>query len=112
MAKKLAWNEKAQQYCREIGKRPNGTAYRAYLTDNERAAVANVVRVEGLWQGVKDRWADLHAMGMADTEFPVWDDLTLQLADAVCRGLFFIDLDPPDDVKDDEDLATWIGELR
>ncbi len=112
MAKKLAWNEKAQQYYREIGKRPNGTPYRAYLTDNERAAIANVVRVEGLWQGVKDRWADLHAMGMADTEAPVWDDVTLQLADAVRRGLFFIDLDPPDDVKDAEDLATWIAELR
>ncbi len=109
----LAWIESAQQFCREIGKLPNsGRPHRFYLTDNERAARANVVRLEGVWQGVKDRWNDLHTDGMTDTVMPLWDDTTIQIGTAVGKGLFFIDLDPPDDVKDDDDLATWIADLR
>ena len=45
--------------------RPNGKPHRFYLTDNERAARANVVRLEGVWQGVKDRWNNHHADDMA-----------------------------------------------
>jgi hypothetical protein len=71
-----------------------------------------VVLLERLWQGVKDRWADHHAMGMADTEMPVWDEVTLQLAKAVGRGQFTINLDPPTDVKDGFDVAVWLAELR
>jgi hypothetical protein len=108
----LAWNEKAQQFYREIGKCPNGKPHRFYLTDDERAARANVVRLEGVWQGVKDRWNNHHADDLADTVMPLWDDTTIQIGAAVGKGLFFIDLDPPDDVKDDDDLATWIAELR
>lgn len=109
----LSWNDKAQQYQRELGKRPsNGRPHRFYLTDDERAARANVVRLEGVWQGVEDRWNELNAVGMADTATPVWDDTTLKIGTAVGKGLFFLDLDPPDDVKDDEDLATWIADLR
>jgi len=109
----LSWNEKAQQFQREIGKRPNnGRPHRFYLTADERAAVANVVRLEGVWQGVEDRWNDLNAEGMADTATPVWDETTLQIGTAVGKGLFYIDLDPPDEVKDDDDLATWIADLR
>jgi len=41
----LAWNERAQQYQREIGKLPtSGKPHRFYLTDDERVARANVVR--------------------------------------------------------------------
>ncbi len=113
MAKKiLAWSNSANQFYREIGERLEGKPPRIYLSDDERMARANVVRLEGLWQGVEDRWSNLHAMGMADTDRPVWDDVTIQLAKAVGRGQFFIDLDPPDDVKDDDDLATWIADLR
>ena len=51
-------------------------------------------------------------MGMADTEMPVWDEVTLQLAKAVGRGHFTINLDPPTDVKDGFDVAVWLAELR
>ena len=109
----LAWNERAQQYQREIGKLPtSGKPHRFYLTDDERVARANVVRLEGFWQGVKDRWNELNASDLADTATPVWDDTTLKIGTAVGKGLFFLDLDPPDDIKDDDDLATWIADLR
>lgn len=108
----LAWSESAQQHYREIGKRPNGKAYRVYLTADERAATANVVRLEGVWEGVEDRWNDLNAEGMADTPMPVWDDTTLQIAKAVGKGLFKVVIQPPSDRKDDSDLAAFIAELR
>ena len=108
----LAWSESAQQYYREIGKRPNGKPPRIYLTDNERAAQANVGRLEGVWQGVEDRWNDLHAEGMADTLFPTWDETTHLIAKAVGKGLFKVTIQPPSDVKDDFDLAVWIADLR
>ena len=113
MAKKiLAWSNSANQFYREIGERIGAKPPRIYLGTNERTASANVVRLEGLWQGVESRWADLHASGMADTEMPVWDEVTLQLAKAVGRGLFTITFDPPDDVKDGYDLAVWLADLR
>jgi integrase len=108
----LAWSDHAQQYFREIGKRLKGKPPRIYLTDNERAAQANVVRLEGVWQGVEDRWNDLHANGMADTPFPVWDETTHLIAKAVGKGLFKVVIQPPSDVKDGFDLAVWIADLR
>src|SRR3954453_14477830 len=78
----LAWNEKAQQFYREIGKCPNGKPHRFYLTDDERAARAKVVRLEGGWQGVKDRWNNHHADDLADTVMPLWDDTTIQIGTA------------------------------
>ncbi len=108
----LAWSESAQQFYREIGKRQNGKPPRIYLTHNERAAGANVVRLEGVWQGVEDRWNDLHADGMADTPFPAWDETTLLIAKAVGKGLFKVVIQPPSDVKDGFDLAVLIADLR
>jgi len=113
MAKQiLAWSESAQQFYREIGKRPNGKPPRIYLTDTERAARANVVRVEGVWQGVEDRWNDLQAVGMAETPFPAWDDTSLKIAKAVGKGLFKVVIEPPSDVRDGFDLAVWMADLR
>jgi len=108
----LAWSKSASQYYREIGDRIEGKPPRIYLGSEERAARANVVRLEGIWEGVEARWTDLNADGLADTEMPVWDDMTLQIAKAVGRGLFKIAIEPPDDVKDDDDLATWIADLH
>lgn len=113
MGKKiLAWSKSANQYYREIGDRIEGKPPRIYLGAEERAARANVVRLEGVWQGVEARWTDLHAEDMADTDKPVWDDVSLQVAKAVGRGLFKVTIDPPDDVKDGFDLAVWMADLR
>jgi hypothetical protein len=113
MSKKiLAWSKSANQFYREIGDRLGGKPPRIYLGAEERAARANVVRLEGLWQGVEARWNDLHAAGMPDTDKPVWDDVTLQLAKAVGRGLFKVTVQPPDDGNDGWDLAVWIADLR
>jgi integrase len=108
----LAWSKSANQFYREIGERLEGKPPRIYLGAEERAARANVVRLEGVWQGVESRWHDLHVEEMADTEKPVWDDVTIQIAKFVGRGLFKVVINPPDDVKDGFDLAVWIADLR
>lgn len=113
MAKKiLAWSKSANQFYREIGERAGGKPPRIYLGDDERTARGNVVRLEGLWEGVEARWSDLQAEGMADTDRPTWDEVTLQLAKAVGRGEFKVTVQPTDDVKDGFDLAVWIANLR
>ncbi|MCZ2341653.1 MAG: hypothetical protein LC104_07630 [Bacteroidales bacterium] len=108
----LAWSKSANQFYREIGERAGGKPPRIYLGDDERTARANVVRLEGLWEGVESRWNDLRATGMAGTEQPVWDEVTLQLAKAVGRGLFKVTVQPPDNGNDGWDLAVWIADLR
>ena len=87
MAKKiLAWSNVASQFYREIGKKENGKAVRFYLGADEKKAMNNVTRLEALWDGVVTRWKDLNSENLADTAFPSWDDATLSLGRAICKG--------------------------
>lgn len=103
MAKKiLAWSESAQQYYREIGKRLSGKkSPRIYLGADEKQALVNAGRLEALWKGVERRWQEFSDLGIADTPYPCWDEITLMLAKAIGKGLYTIELDlddPPAEV--------------
>ncbi|MBM3995580.1 MAG: hypothetical protein FJ303_15720 [Planctomycetes bacterium] len=101
----LAWSDPAQQHYREIGKKPNGKSVRFYLGEDEKLAVANVTRLEGLWEGVKTRWRDLDTEKLNDSEFPCWDDETMAMAKAIAKGEWSVTLQPPDDGV--TEVATW-----
>ena len=109
MAKKiLAWNDSAQQYYREIGKKSNGKSPRFYLGPDEKAATVNVARLAALWAGVERRWQEFTDDGVISTPFPCWDSITLQLAEAIRKGEYKIVLDcdePP------QEAAAFVGEL-
>ncbi len=91
----LAWSEAARQFCREIGKKPNGKAIRFYLGDDEKKATADVLRLEALWDDVETRWSDLAGARAASSEFACWDDGTVALGRAIAKGEWSITLDPP-----------------
>ena len=110
MAKKiLAWSDSAQQFYREIGKRQNGQAFRFYLgADQKQAAVASA-RLEALWAGVQQRWRDFTEEGVADSPFPCWDSVTLQLGKCIAKGQYTVELDvdePP------VETSVWVASLR
>src|SRR5262245_58291068 len=110
MAKKiLAWSDSAQQFYREIGKRQNGKAFRFYLgADQKQAAVASA-RLEALWAGVQKRWRDFTEEGVADSPFPCWDSVTLQLGKCIAKGQYTVELDvdePP------VETSVWVASLR
>lgn len=70
----------------------------------------NVVRLEGIWEGIESCCTDPQACGMADTDTPVWDEVTLHLAKVVGGGI--VTVTPPDDVAEDWTLAIWFADLR
>lgn len=111
MAKKiLAWSNVASQFYREIGKKENGKAVRFYLGADEKKAMNNVTRLEALWDGVETRWKDLNSENLADTAFPTWDDVTLSLGRAICKGEWSITVEPPEDWA--QESAVWLASLR
>jgi len=109
MAKKiLAWSDSAQQYYREIGKKTDGRSPRFYLGADEKQATVNSARLEGLWAGVEQRWQDHVDARLATTPLPCWDSVTLQLARAISKGRYKIELvcdEPP------QEAAAFVGEL-
>src|SRR5262245_45757003 len=111
MAKKiLAWSDQAQQYYREIGKRADRKKPpRFYLGADERQATVNNARLEGLWAGVKRRWQDHVDAGLTTPPFPCWDSVTLQLADAIRKGEYKIDLECD---ETPQEAAAFVAELR
>lgn len=111
MAKKLAWNKSARQYYREIGVKLNGKAHRFYLGDDEAIATANILRLEALWAGVKKRWDDYKSEEIQETDFPCWDETTLQLGEAVRKGEWTVLIEPPENLSAGE-LATWASGLK
>jgi integrase len=110
MAKKiLAWNDSAQQYYREIGKKADGKSPRFYLGADERQATVNNARLEELWAGVVERWQDHLDLGLTTPPFPCWDSLTLQLANAIRKGEYEIELDCDDPPQE---AAAFISDFR
>jgi len=111
VAKKiLAWNHVGQQFYREIGKKVNGKTVRFYLGDDEKKALANVARLEALWDGVDTRWNDLAREDLADTEFPCWDELTVSFGRAIAKGEWSITVEPPD--PDPIETARWLAHFH
>jgi len=111
MAKvKLARSKTADQFYREIGKKPNGQAARIYLGDDETLAGANVTRLVALWNAVEERWRHWDQNKMTDDPFPCWDDVTLTLARAIGKGAWSVTVEPPDDGP--EEVAAWLATLR
>lgn len=111
MAKKiLAWSDQAQQYYREIGKRADRKKPpRFYLGADERQATVNNARLEELWAGVKKRWEHHVDAGLTTPPFPCWDSVTLQLADAIRKGDYQIDLECD---ETPQEAAAFVAELR
>jgi len=109
MAKKiLAWSKTAQQFYREIGKNRDGKAPRFYLGDDEKRAMVNNARLEEMWDGVEERWHDFREAKLAVSPFPCWDSVTLQLAKAISKGEYKIELEcdePP------QEAAVFVGDL-
>lgn len=111
MAKKiLAWSHIGQQFYREIGKKENGKPTRFYLGDDEKKALANVARLEALWDGVETRWGDLNSEDLAGTEFACWDDVTASLGRTIGKGEWSITIEPPE--LDPHEIAVWLASLR
>lgn len=106
----LAWNDAAGQFYREIGKKMNGKPVRFYLGADEKQAAANVIRLEGLWEGVEARWQDLHGENLTDAPFPCWDDVTLILGRAIAKGEWSVTVEPPDEWP--AETAVWLASLR
>ena len=106
----LAWSNTGSQFYREIGKRENGKAVRFYLGADQKKATANASRLEALWDGIETRWKDLSSEGLAQTNFPCWDELTLMLGRAIGRGEWSITVESPE--LDPEETAVWLASLR
>ena len=60
--------------------------------------------------GLEARWGGLRQEGLEDTPFPCWDDLTLSLARAICKGEWSVTVEPPDDRP--QEVAGWLASLR
>lgn len=61
-----------------------------------------------MWDGVEERWHDYRAEGLSVPPFPCWDSVTLQLAKAISKGEYTVELefdDPP------QEAAAFVGEL-
>ncbi len=110
MAKKiLAWSDSAQQFYREIGKRENGKPYRFYLGSDPKQATASTARLEALWEGVERRWQQWSLADVANTPFPCWDDVTLQLGKAIGKGEYTVQLEVD---EGQQETAALVTELR
>lgn len=105
----LAWSNSAQQFYREIGKRHDGRPFRFYLGSDHRKAAANTARLEALWEAVERRWQEFKQAEVADTPFPCWDDVTLQLGKAIGKGEYTVLLDLD---EGPQEVAALVTELR
>jgi integrase len=106
----LAWSNVGAQFYREIGKRVNGKSPRFYLGADEKKAVANVTRLEALWDAVEERWQQWKQEDRTDDPFPCWDEVTLSLGRAIGKGDWTIKVEPPDDGP--QEVAVWLASLR
>ena len=89
MAKKLTWNNSANQFQREIGNiQGKKSSPRFYLGSNKNNAIANCQRLESLWKAVKDR-QDNNEKNIDSSESPSWNVETLAMASAITKGSFF-----------------------
>jgi len=107
----LAWSEGANQFYREIGKKPNGKPPRFYLGDDEKKALAHAARLEALWDAVEERWQEWRKEDRTDDAFPCWDETTLTLGRAVGKGEWTAKVEPPEDA-DEQEVAAWLASLR
>jgi hypothetical protein len=106
----LAWSDSAQQFYREIGRRLSGKPPRFYLGDDEKKALANVSRLEGLWDAVEERWQEWKRQDRTDDPFPCWDEVTIILGRAIGKGEWTVKVEPPED--DPQVVAAWLASLR
>ncbi len=81
-------------YRRDIGWKPDDKGgyaqHRFYLGRDRGEALLRCLQLERAWQAVERRWERDRRAGR-----PVWDDLTLQIAQAVARGEAVVRLAPP-----------------
>jgi hypothetical protein len=106
----LAWNEEANQFYREIGKKTNRRPYRFYLGDDQKKALANAARLEALWAAVEERWQQWNGENRTDDPFPCWDEVTLTLGRAIGKGEWTVKVEPPE--CDPQAIAVWLASLR
>jgi hypothetical protein len=98
MAKQIqAWDKRAGQFYRELGKKANGKSHRFYLGEDEKQATASINRLEGLWRGVQERWENLRRERLTNEPFPSWDDTSLSLGNAIRQGKWEVVVKPPND---------------
>ena len=88
----------------------NGKSPRFYLGADEKKAVANVTRLEALWDAVEERWQLWKQEDRTDDPFPCWDEVTLSLAHAIGKGEWTVKVEPPED--DPQAIAVWLASLR
>src|SRR5262245_48727776 len=62
--------------------------------DEGKARLANL-RLEALWAAVVARWQRLEAAGAAETQRPLWDDVTLAIGQAISKGEPSCPVSPP-----------------
>lgn len=111
MAKELSWNNSANQFQREIGKKHGQkSSTRFYLGSDEKKALANVQRLEALWQAVKDRWENNKEV-TGSLEDLCWDSETYAMACAISKGSWSVLLVPPI-LDDPEEMSKWHTGLR
>jgi integrase len=108
---KISWNRSAKQFYRELGKKNNGRAHRFYLGDNEDRAKSKMVILTEMWRALKSRWERWRDAGMAETEFPMWDETTLTIAQAISEGRWSVKVHVPPEI-DSDGVAHWLVDLR
>ena len=92
------------RYLRDIGWKPKAGGgveqHRFYLGRDRADAMLRSLQLEKVWDGVERRWERLGR----PTERPLWDDITMQIAQAVARGepVAKLDLFGRPQVMDDE----------
>jgi len=106
MAKKLTWNNSANQFQREIGNiQGKKSSPRFYLGCIKNNAIANCQRLESLWKAVKDRQNN-NEKNIDSSESPSWNVETHAMASAIAKGSWSVLLTPP--ILDDlEEMSKW-----
>ena len=105
-------------FVRNIGwkKTTGGYAqHKFYLGREEQKAMLASLRLEQLWEQVSSWWEALDPVEK-DTDRPVWDELTLTIAEAVRNGEAIARVPLPPDLRESPEdgvgVSLWLDDIR